>query len=285
MRLGVVFDRDLPPESLPAFAGELDGTPVSDLWVVEDLGWTGAISSAATALTATSRLRVGIGITPAPLRNPMLLAMELANLARLHPGRLAAGIGHGVQAWMRQVGAAASSPLSLLEETITSVRALLGGETVTLHGREVSLDGVRLVHPPAEPPPVLAGVVSPRSLALSGRVAQGTILPEGLGPERLRSMIERIGASGDHEVVAFVHLYIGDDAREAMRPAAEEQAGFLQVPPEEVVMATGSPEEASAQVRALWEAGVTTVAVRPVGFAGAAGADPLSHVHKLLSAL
>lgn len=147
MRLGVVFDRDLPPESLPSFAAELDGTTVSDLWVVEDLGWTGAISSAATALAATSRLRVGIGITPAPLRNPMLLAMELANLARLHPGRLAAGIGHGVQAWMRQVGAAAASPLSLLEETITSVRALLRGETVTLHGREVGLDGVRLVHP------------------------------------------------------------------------------------------------------------------------------------------
>ncbi len=279
MRLGVVFDRDLPPESLPSFARELDGTAVSDLWVVEDLGWTGAISSAVTALAATSRLRVGIGITPAPLRNPMLLAMELANLARLHPGRLAAGIGHGVQAWMRQVGAAAASPLSLLEETITSVRALLRGETVTLHGREVSLDGVRLVHPPAEPPPVLAGVVNPRSLALSGRVAQGTILPEGLAPERLRSMIEGIGATGDHEVVAFIHLYVGDDARAAMRRAAEEQAGFLQVAPEEVVMAAGSPEEASAQVRALWEVGVSTVAVRPVG------ADPLSHVRELLSAL
>ncbi|WP_169950379.1 LLM class flavin-dependent oxidoreductase [Microbispora sp. H11081] len=279
MRIGVVFDRGLPPESLPAFAGELDGTAVSDLWVVEDLGWTGAISSAATALAATTRLRVGIGIAPAPLRNPMLLAMELANLARLHPGRLAAGIGHGVQDWMRQAGAAASSPMSLLEETITSVRALLRGETVTLDGREVRLDGVRLVHPPAEPPPVLAGVVSPRSLALSGRVAQGTILPEGLGPEQVRAIVERIGATGDHEVVAFVYLHVGDDARLAMRPAAEEQAAFLRVPPEEVVMAAGSPEEAGALVRALWEAGVTTVAVRPVG------ADPLSHVHRLLAAL
>ncbi len=178
-----MYDRDLPPEGLVAFAGELDGV-VDDLWVVEDLGWTGAISSAATALAATSRLRVGIGITPAPLRNPALLAMELANLARLHPGRLAAGIGHGVQDWMRQVGAAVSSPLALLEETITSVRALLRGETVSLDGRHVRLDGIRLVHPPAEPPPVLAGVMSPRSLALSGRVAQGTIIPEGFDPTR-----------------------------------------------------------------------------------------------------
>jgi alkanesulfonate monooxygenase SsuD/methylene tetrahydromethanopterin reductase-like flavin-dependent oxidoreductase (luciferase family) len=274
-----MFDRDLPPESLVPFARELDGTAVADLWVVEDLGWTGAISSAATALAVTSRLRVGIGIAPAPLRNPMLLAMELGNLARMHPGRLAAGIGHGVQGWMRQVGAAVPSPMSLLEETIIAVRALLRGETVTLHGRAVHLDGVSLVHPPAEPPPVLAGVVSPRSLALSGRVAEGTIIPEGRGPEQLPSIIERIGAAGDHELVAFVHLCLGDDARRIMRKSAEDQGAFLGVAPDEVAMAIGTPAEAAAQVKALHAAGVSTVVVRPVG------AEPLSHVHGLLSAL
>jgi alkanesulfonate monooxygenase SsuD/methylene tetrahydromethanopterin reductase-like flavin-dependent oxidoreductase (luciferase family) len=279
LRLGVMFDRGLPPEQLIPFARELDGTAVDDLWVVEDLGWTGAISSAATALAVTSRLRVGIGITPAPLRNPALLAMELANLARLHPGRLAAGIGHGVRDWMRQVGAAPPSPLALLEETITSVRGLLRGETVTLHGRSVHLDDVSLVHPPAEPPPVLAGVLGPRSLALSGRVAQGTILPEGFSPEQLPALLGHIGDPADHEVVTFIHLYIGPDAREATWDVAVEQAGFLQVRPEEVVMASGSASEAADVVRQMWSAGAQTVAVRPFG------ADPLSHVTKLLAAL
>ncbi|MBT2224578.1 LLM class flavin-dependent oxidoreductase [Nonomuraea sp. NEAU-A123] len=274
-----MFDRDLQPEQLVPFARELDGTAVDDLWVVEDLGWTGAISSAATALAVTSRLRVGLGITPAPLRNPMLLAMELANLARLHPGRLAAGIGHGVQDWMRQIGAAVPSPLALLEETITSVRGLLRGETVTLHGRYVHLDGVSLVHPPAEPPPVLAGVLNPRSLALSGRVAQGTILPEGFGAARFPALLGHIGTPADHEVVAFIHLYIGADAREATWDIAVEHAKFLKVRPEEVVMATGSAEEAAERVRELWAAGAQTVAVRPVG------AEPLPHVTKLLAAL
>ncbi|MFI6596259.1 LLM class flavin-dependent oxidoreductase [Nonomuraea sp. NPDC050536] len=278
MRLGVMYERDLPPEGLPAFARELDGT-VDDLWVVEDLGWTGAISSAATALAATSRLRVGIGITPAPLRNPALLAMELANLARLHPGRLAAGVGHGVQDWMRQVGAAVSSPLALLEETITSVRALLRGETVSLYGRHVRLDGIRLVHPPAEPPPVLAGVMSPRSLALSGRVAQGTIIPEGFGPARLPGLVERVAPPPGHEVVAFTHLYVDDDAAKVLRPIAEEQAAFMGVAPEEVAMATGSPAEAAAHVRDLAAAGAATVVVRPVG------PEPLTHVRRLLAAL
>ncbi|MEU6743587.1 LLM class flavin-dependent oxidoreductase [Streptosporangium sandarakinum] len=315
MRLGVMFDRDLPPETLVPFCRHLDATEVDDVWVVEDLGWTGAISSAATALAVTGRLRVGIGITPAPLRNPVLLAMELGNLARMHPNRLAAGIGHGVQDWMRRAGAAVPSPLALLEETVLAVRALLRGETVTTRGRAVRLDGMRLVHPPAVPPPVLAGVLGPRSLELSGRVAQGTILPEGFGPERIAGARELIGAGGrgpvfpapgdgkraagdgpdgergpdrgdgpdgGHEVVVFTHLYVGDDparVREAVRPSAEETASFLGIAPDEAPMAAGTAEEAAEHVRALWAAGAGTVVLRPIGD------DPLVHVDRILAAL
>ncbi|MEV5889810.1 LLM class flavin-dependent oxidoreductase [Nonomuraea fuscirosea] len=279
MRLGVMFDRDLPPEQLVPFAKTLDETSVDDLWVVEDLGWTGGVSSAATALAVTSRLRVGIGITPAPLRNPMLLAMELANLARLHPGRLAAGIGHGVGAWMEQVGAAVPSPLTLLEETITSVRALLRGERVTLDGKSVHLDGVTLVHPPAVPPPVLAGVKGPRSLALSGRVAQGTILPEGVGPDQLPGIVERIGAAEEHELVVFAYLRGTAELDEAARSLLDGQAGFLGVAPEDVAMASGAPEEAAEWVKSLGAAGADTVVLRPVG------ADPLGQVRTILAAL
>ncbi|MGW0801809.1 LLM class flavin-dependent oxidoreductase [Nonomuraea sp. NPDC002799] len=274
-----MFDRALPPEELIPFARALDATTVDDLWVVEDLGWTGGISSAATALAVTSRLRVGIGITPAPLRNPMLLAMELGNLARLHPGRLAAGIGHGGGNWMRQVGAAVPSPLSLLEETITSVRALLRGETVTLHGRSVQLDGVSLVHPPVVPPPVLAGVKGPKSLALSGRLAEGTIVPEGVGPEQLPGILDQIGAGDGHELVVFTFLHTGPASAEAVAPMVAGQAEFLGIAAEDVVMAVGTPEEAAAQVKSLWAAGAETVAVRPLG------TDPLRHVNALLSAL
>jgi alkanesulfonate monooxygenase SsuD/methylene tetrahydromethanopterin reductase-like flavin-dependent oxidoreductase (luciferase family) len=169
--------------------------------------------------------------------------------------------------------------MALLEETITAVSALLRGETVTLHGRSVHLDGVSLVHPPASPPPILAGVLSPRSLALSGRLAQGTIIPEGFTPAQLPGVLKQIAAPGEHELVAFTYLYIGDDAKEAMREVAVEQAGFLKVDPDDVAMATGTAEEAAERVRELWSAGANTVAVRPIG------PNPLSHVRKLLAAL
>ena len=51
---------------------------------------------------------------------------------------------------MRQIGARPKDRVAALEETVAAVRALLAGETVTVHGRHVHLDDVRLAHAPAD---------------------------------------------------------------------------------------------------------------------------------------
>ncbi|WP_405728727.1 LLM class flavin-dependent oxidoreductase [Streptomyces sp. NBC_01537] len=286
-RIGVMFDRARRPEELIAFAREIESLGADDLWVVEDLGWAGGVSSATLALGATERLRVGIGIAPAPLRNPALLAMELAMVERVFPGRLIAGVGHGVPEWMAQAGAGVREKLALLGETITAVRALLRGETVSLDGRVVKIDGVRLVHPPADAPPVVAGVVRPRSLELSGRVADGTVIAEGQGPKAIAAALGYIGKGregrpGTHEVVVFTHLCVGDDAErvaELTAPVVEEYMGWLKVPAEDVFLAAGPVATAAERIRSLWDAGADTVVLRPVG------EDPGGQVRQVLAGL
>ncbi|MEV0633878.1 LLM class flavin-dependent oxidoreductase [Streptomyces sp. NPDC050619] len=285
LRIGVMYDRDWAPEELPGFARQAEALGVDDLWVVEDLGWNGGVSAAAVALGATERLRVGIGITPAPLRSPALLAMELATLARVFPGRLVAGIGHGVRGWMASVGVAPRSPLALLEETITSVRALLRGEKVELEGREVRLDGVQLVHPPAEPPPVVAGVVRARSLELSGRVADGTVITEGHGPrdlENTRALTAKGGATADHTLTVLSFCCVGEDPDQVARtlhPHTEGHGAWLGRPQEEVFTVSGRPTEAAEDIRALNAAGADTVVLRIVG------PEPLRQLKAVLDSL
>ncbi|WP_051764845.1 LLM class flavin-dependent oxidoreductase [Streptomyces sp. NRRL F-5135] len=288
-RIGVMFDREQRPEDLAAFAAAAEDLGVDDVWVVEDLAWAGSVSSATIALAATERLRIGIGIVPAPLRNPALLAMELATLARVYPGRLIAGIGHGVADWMAQVGAASPAKLALLEETITAVRGLLSGERTTVDGRAVRVDGVRLVHPPAVPPPLVAGVVRPRSLELSGRVADGTVMAEGQGPKAIEAALAAIArgrAAADaprpHELVVFTHLCVHDDpdrVATATAPVVEEYTAWLGVPPQDVFLAAGDAPAAARRIADLWGAGAGTVVLRPVG------EDPLGQVRAALDAL
>ena len=270
-RVGIMFDHALPPEELVEFARAAEEGGADDLWLVEDLGWAGSVSSAALVLAATERIRVGIGILPVPLRNPALLAMELATLARVHPGRLVAGLGHGVIEWMRQVGAEPAAKLARLGETLEATRGLLAGDTVTLHGREVTIDGVRLEFPPAAPPALVTGVIGPRSLELSGRVADGTILPEGFGPERIeqaRAAIDRGRAAGDrpvHEVVVFAFLHIGDGSAAGVAETLAGQAQWLGTTPDELYGIVGPAEGIAGRIEELRKAGVDTVVLRPIG--------------------
>ena len=132
--LGVVFRPQLPPERLRAVAEAAEAAGVAQLWLWEDSFFEGGIASAAAALAWTSRLQVGIGLLPVPLRNPALTAMEIATVARLFPGRFLPGLGHGVLEWMAQAGAAVASPMTLLREYTAAVRALLAGERVSDRG-------------------------------------------------------------------------------------------------------------------------------------------------------
>ncbi len=221
------FDRTFPAGAMPEYARQLERGGVEQLWVIEDCFFTAGVSLAATALAVTDELTVGIGILPAVARNPAVTAMEIATLANLAPGRFVAGIGHGVQTWMQQMGARTPSPLTTLDETITVVRRLLSGEKVTFGGRQVKLEAVQLDQPPSIVPPVVAGVQQEKSLAVAGRVADGVILVEGAGAKYVNWALDRAGRPSEFQVITFTMMSIAADRRDAYRPLTSFVAGLI----------------------------------------------------------
>ncbi|MDI9897826.1 LLM class flavin-dependent oxidoreductase [Rhodococcus sp. IEGM 1381] len=191
-RVGVVLRPEIAPEALIEAARAADAAGVDEVWLWEDCFFSGGLSTAAMILANTERVKVGIGVLPTPMRNVASTAMEIATVARVHPGRFRVGLGHGVQSWMAQIGARVQSPLTLLSEQMAALTSLLAGDMVSVQGRYVSLDGVKLNWPPMQPPPLLVGATGPKTLALSGRHSVGTILTSETTPEQLRSAIEHI---------------------------------------------------------------------------------------------
>lgn len=189
-RLGITYVPYLPPEQLRDLAQTAEESGLDDLWVWEDCFKQSGVAAASAALAWTSRLRVGIGLMPAPLRNVALTAMEITTLARLFPGRLVPGIGHGVQLWMDQVGGKVASPLTLLREYATALKALLAGEEVTVDGRYVQLDKVKLDWPVDPPPPLAMGGEGPKSVALAGELADAYLFSAVRDDDELRAAYE-----------------------------------------------------------------------------------------------
>jgi 5,10-methylenetetrahydromethanopterin reductase len=276
--IGYVIRPEHPPEDLPELARRIEAAGFDELWLWEDCFWAGGIATVGATLAATSTLRVGLGITPAPMRNPATLAMEIAALERLYPGRVLPGIGHGVAEWMDQIGALPASQLGLIEEVIAAVRALLAGEELDVRGRYVTLDRVKLAQPPAQAPPVSAGVRRPKSLAISGRVADGTILAEPAPVEYVRWAREHIAATRPHRLTVYSTYAMDADsaaARASLRPLAAEHLrrggphvdalGPMpdgEIPDEWIerfCVVVGTPEECAEGIRALAAAGADAI--------------------------
>ena len=263
--LGAVSLPQLPPERLRDLARVADDAGLEELWLWEDCFWGSGVATAAAVLGWTGRLRVGVGLLPVPLRNVALTAMELATLHRLFPGRVTVGVGHGVQDWMAQVGARAESPMTLLREYLTALRALLGGERVSTDGRYVRLDAVELDWPPATPAPVLAGATGPRSLRLCGEAADGTILTAGTTPEGVRAARRLVdegraaaGRTGPHPVVVYLLAATGPGA--AARIAAKLRGEGRDTPAGGVA---GDARAVADAVERWADAGATPVVLQP----------------------
>jgi alkanesulfonate monooxygenase SsuD/methylene tetrahydromethanopterin reductase-like flavin-dependent oxidoreductase (luciferase family) len=193
-RIGVVFRPDFRPDTLGKTASAAERAGVTELWLWEDCFLQGGIAAAAVALSSSETLTIGLGVLPAPLRNVVTTAMEIATLEAMFPGRLRVGIGHGVQDWMRQAGAAVASPLTLLREYVAALRDLLAGRSVTVDGRYVRLADVRLDWAPQQPVPVLIGGTGPKTLALAGDIADGVILDSQYTMTTLRDALGHVGS-------------------------------------------------------------------------------------------
>lgn len=257
--VGVMFRRENAPEILPSYARRAESIGLDEVWVVEDCFFGSGIASAAVTLASTESITVGLGIMPAVARNPAFIAMEIATLARLYPDRFIPGIGHGVTDWMKQIGAFPKSQLAALGETSEVVRRLLAGEAVTYDGSHVHIREVKLEFPPTSIPPVILGVRGPKSLALSGRVADGTIIAELSSPAYVRWAREQIGAgqieakrsSFPHRLTAYMLCALdrhAGAARARLRPLIAMWLSYGQT---EYVRPLGI----EAEVKALLDAG------------------------------
>ena len=167
---------------LVRLAQRAHGEGFKQVWVNDNLGQRNVLV-VLTAIAARVPIKLGTSILVPYFRNPVDVAGSLAALSELTDGReLSVGIARGEAAIAgRQI--AMLKPLAMVRETTLTLRALLGGETVSFRDFPVCAayhhihqeQEFRLAFAPAAPIRFYCGGNAPKILKIAGEIMDGAL--------------------------------------------------------------------------------------------------------------
>jgi alkanesulfonate monooxygenase SsuD/methylene tetrahydromethanopterin reductase-like flavin-dependent oxidoreductase (luciferase family) len=231
MRIGVGYPFDMPASTAFAFLRGAEQVGVDTIWIYENPGWPGAFSTAGAVAALTSRVQIGIGTVSPYTRNPVTLAVEIAQLQALSSGRAVAGLGAGPAHALARWGIDTARPVAAMTETLDYLRRALPGQTVAFDGKFVHVEGVTLGFPTTDRAvPIMVGTIGARLSEMAGRLADGLIIsnhaPLALvssTAERGRSAAALAGRDpAAFRIVAYVPFSLrasGAEAHRALKPS------------------------------------------------------------------
>lgn len=167
------------------------------------IGFDGLLN-ATSILSMDDTLPVYTGVYLLPLRHPVLVARQLADIAAFAPGRLTFGVGVGGED-RHEVASCGVDPATRgrrMDECLVVLRQLLAGEAVTFDGEFFTLDDVRIRPVPTEPIPIVVGGRSTAAVRRAGRLGDGW-LGIWVSPSRFASVVTEtadIAASAGRDV-------------------------------------------------------------------------------------
>ena len=157
---------------------------------------------------ATSRIRLGPGITVPHTRHVSVTASAIATLHELAPGRLVLGVGTGGSASETMgLSVAKTARVATLESMAHALKHLLRGESIRLDtGTDARL---AWLPQPVDIPLYLAGS-GPRMLDAAGRLGDGAIMYSGVASWLLEAALGcvRAGAAAAGRAPAAVDIAI-----------------------------------------------------------------------------
>jgi alkanesulfonate monooxygenase SsuD/methylene tetrahydromethanopterin reductase-like flavin-dependent oxidoreductase (luciferase family) len=162
-----------------------------------------AYSVTGFVLGRTDHIAGMVAVTNLPTRPAPALARTIASLSALSGGRIILGMGAGaIWDMITQLGTPRLTPgaaVRAMEEAITLIRALSGGgEPVTFDGAFYQVTG--LAPGPVPAPPIWTGSVGPKSLAVTGRAADGWV--PAMGSDWLSTLFRESRPKIDEAAVA-----------------------------------------------------------------------------------
>ena len=196
-------------------------------------------ASDALALTqhvasVTSRIQVGTGIFNIFLHPPLQAALHALMIDTIAPGRLLLGLGTSHAMLNQAYGLPMDKPLTAMRMYVDTLRSVFRGDHPGLS--QMAAAGLAVPRAQRHIPVFLAGV-SPKSIELTGRVADGS-MPAQYSPRMLKEVLDGVATGAksagrvpsDVTIAPIVHCCVSSDRGVALRSAQQQLAFYGSMP-------------------------------------------------------
>ncbi len=216
-----------------------------------------AWSTLAASAVVTEKATLGTCVTDVHRYHPAVLAQKVATVDRISNGRAILGLGAGEAMNLDPFGIEWDKPVSKLIEAVTIMRRLWSGNVLDHDGRFWRLkDAFLQVTPTEDKVPIYFGANGPRTLRLTGEMADGWLsipLSPVLYEKRLKLIekgAEKAGRSlGNLDLGVYLYTSVTKKAEEAYRQI--ERMKSQVVPSPELLREAGYEVELPKELRSL----------------------------------
>ena len=237
-------------------------------------------------------LGIYIGVYLLPLRHPIPVARQLANLAEMAPGRISFGVGVGGDD-RHEVEICGVDPRSRgrrTDESLDILQRLLAGETVDHSGEFFNFEQARIIPTPDPPIPVYVGGRADAALRRAGKYADGWLgiwcsserYAESIAIYNQAAEDAQRDVQADHAIQLWVG--VGKDQTEAASFVGPAMEGFYRVPFEKFSRYTphGTVDDIVDFLAPYLEAGCRHFNLTPVASTAEAGIEVIGEVGERL---
>ncbi|HEX9543191.1 MAG TPA: TIGR03854 family LLM class F420-dependent oxidoreductase [Streptosporangiaceae bacterium] len=271
VRIGIGLGGAGGPDGFAAAVDHLEAIGVDSLWLPEMVygQLVEPFVGMAHAVSRTSHLKVGAGLSVLPGRHPVLVAKQLASLAGLAPRRILPvfGLRPARPGELALFPVPAGRRGAVFDEALELLRLLLRQESVSFRGEFFVVEGASIGPRPAKPLDIWLGGSAPGALRRTGRLGDGW-LASLLTPEEAaagREAIQEAAAAAGREVEPDhfgMSLAVAIDGI----PAGLIEAVRLRRPDADpaTLVATGWGD-ARKLIEAYVAAGISKFVIRPAG--------------------
>jgi 5,10-methylenetetrahydromethanopterin reductase len=234
MPVGVFFDGFSSTAEMLEVCREAELAGASSLWFAQHMGYRDAIVWAAAAASATQRAAlVPTAISPY-LWPPLPIAMAIATIGELAPGRAILNVSVGNLLNLSESGVEPAQPIGVIRDYVEALRALWAGGPVAHEGRLHTLRGAKMVFDQGRQYPIYIASTGPQMLKLAGDISDGVLLSAGLTLASTRRCLDfaSAGAAAQHRdpvslrKCSFINFNVSRDGA-AARAAILRKLAFL----------------------------------------------------------